>query len=191
MRYRLVRLERLALALAAAAAIAGCASTSSVQWSRSLAPRTGPPAGPVFVMAPTVAGSAAPGNVGRDFPAIQRAVLTRILDIVRERYPNADVAAPGSDGVRRAREAGATDVIVTEITAWTEMRTDDPVGAFTVPRNRITVTLRLMRLEPLDVVGIVTFSNHARLTLNQRAERLLDARFRDTVLCLIGTRIGC
>ena len=38
-------------------------------------------------MAPTVAGSLAPGNVGRNLSEIERAVAARILTIVQERLP--------------------------------------------------------------------------------------------------------
>jgi hypothetical protein len=48
-----------------------------------------------------------------------------------------------------------------------------------MPRNRVTVTLRLMRLQPPALVGRVTFRNRARLTLNQQAMRLLNERFRE------------
>ena len=65
------------------------------------------------------------------------------------------------------------------------MRTDDPIGTLTLPRNSITLTLRLMRLQPPALVGQVTFRNRAHLTLNQQALGLLDGRFREVTLRLV------
>jgi hypothetical protein len=42
-----------------------------------------------------------------------------------------------------------------------------------------------MALRPVAVSGTVTFENHARLTLNQPASRLLGDRFRVVVLQLV------
>jgi hypothetical protein len=160
-------------------------------------------------MKPIIVGTASPGNVGRDFAAIEAGVTTRILTTVRERFPRAAIAdsrvmigvrppagyhvATGEQVVAReeinaatqARERGATHLLVPTIVEWTQMRTDDPIGTFTLPRNKVTLTLRLMRLEPPALAGRVTFSNRARLTLNQQAMRLLDDRFREEILRLL------
>jgi hypothetical protein len=197
------------LVVAIAAAAVGCASTSSVHWDRPVAPGGTQAGERVFVMVPTVDGSAVPGNVGRDFEKIRTVVVTRLVAVVNQRYPGADVAEPGPpaafrvlpgyaaavtgihasreefDAARIARDHGATHLLVPTITQWTENRTDDPVGALTAPHNRIALTLRLMRLEPPGVAGIVTFTNHARVTVNQPAERLLDERFQNAVLALL------
>jgi hypothetical protein len=85
----------------------------------------------------------------------------------------------------RAYQRGATHLVVPIITEWKEMRTDDPIGAFILPHNRITVTLRLMHLQPPALVGSVTFKNRASLTLNQAAARLLNDRFRQLVRYLL------
>jgi len=201
--------SRCALILVAAAAATACASNSSVQWNHPLVASGLPPAGPVFVMEPAIAGTASPGNIGRDFSSIKRTVLARLLAIVKERHPGAEVAEGGPDGATqmlrgygtaagdtgasreefdaasRAYELGASHLLVPQITEWTEMRTDDPFGAFLGPHNRITVTLRLMRLQPPAVVGVATFRNRARLTLNQPAAGLLNDRFRRVVLRLM------
>jgi hypothetical protein len=58
----------------------------------------------------------------------------------------------------RAQQRGATHLLVPAITEWKQMRTDDPIGAFTGSLNRVTVTLRLMRLQPPTLVGHVCFS---------------------------------
>lgn len=163
------------------------------------------------MLAPSVVGTAGAGNVGRDFAKIDAAVLDRILTIVKERSPGAEVASPGPavamgvlpgyaralagvpssreefDAARLAREHGATHLLVPVITQWTEMRSGDPIGAVIVPHNRIAVTLRLMRLQPPEVAGIVTFTNHSRLTLNQGAARLLDDHFQQIVLRLLAS----
>jgi hypothetical protein len=84
-----------------------------------------------------------------------------------------------------ALQRGATHLLVPTITEWRQMRTDDPIGALTIPPNSVSLTLRLMRLEPPALVGQVTFRNRAHLTLNQRAIRLLNDRFREAVLRLV------
>lgn len=164
----------------------------------------------VMVMPPVVAVTASPGNVGRDFPVIEADVTTRILSIVRERFPSAAVAdrrsasppaprLPGYDTAAGevvtvdemnaaidARTRSATHLLVPTITEWKEMRAGDPVAALIVPHNSVTIRLRLMRLDPPAIAGEATFHNKAHFTLNQKANRLLDKRFRRTVLQLIG-----
>jgi hypothetical protein len=163
----------------------------------------------VMVMAPVVSGTASPGNVGRDFPAIETDVANRILSIVRERFANAALAdsrsasppAPrlfGYDAAAGqivsplemnaavdARARGATHLLVPTITEWKQMRAEDPVGALILPHNSVTISLRLMRLAPPALTRQATFHNKAHLTLNQQAARLLDDRFRRTVLRLL------
>jgi hypothetical protein len=164
----------------------------------------------VMVMPPLVAATAAPGNVGRDLPAIEADVTTRILSIVRERIPGAAVAdrrsasppaprLPGYDAAAGevvtvdemnaaidARTRGATHLLVPTITEWKQMRAGDPVGALIIPHNSVTIRLRLMRVDPPAIARQATFHNNAHVTLNQKANRLLDERFRRTVLQLIG-----
>jgi len=43
-------------------------------------------------MKPIVIGTASPGNVGRDFDVIGQGVATRIVSVVRERFPAAEIA---------------------------------------------------------------------------------------------------
>jgi hypothetical protein len=192
-----------------ALAACGCAPHHSVRWDHPVVVSMVPSAGPIFVMEPLIAGTASPGNVGRDFAAIKAGVVTRIVSIVRERFPRTEVAdsrapagtpmpagyrlATGEPAVTaeelnaagQAWHRGATQLLVPTITEWRQMRTDDPIGALTLPRNSITVTLRLMRLEPPVLIGQVTFRNRAHLTLNQPAIRLLDDRFREATLRLV------
>ena len=192
-----------------AAAASGCAARHTVYWDRPSASAAAPSAGPVFVMEPIVVGTASPGNVGRDFVAIKAGVVTRILSAVRERFPRAEIADTRSlarmptlaayrlatgelvvtreemNAASQALKRGATHLLVPTITEWTQMRTDDPIGALTLPRNSITLTLRLMRLEPPALAGRVTFRNRARLTVNQQAMRLLDDQFRELTIRLV------
>lgn len=202
------RARVLAVMLVITAAATGCATTASIQWNPAPVSAAVPAEGPVFVMEPHIEGSASPGNVGRDFAAIQNLVLARTLAIVRERYPAADVAEPGPglvaalpgyrqalggqtvtidefNAARLARERGAAYLLIPSVTEWRAMRTDDPIGAFALRHNEVAVTLRLMRLQPPALVGRVTFVNHARVTLNQSPDRLLDAHFRTAVLRLL------
>ena len=160
-------------------------------------------------MEPLVAGTASPGNVGRDFVAIRADVTSRILSTVRQRFPQALLVngrplnhratlagyefATGEAVVAReeiiaaeqALERGATHLLVPTITEWRQMRTDDPIGALTTPHNSVTLTLRLMRLQPPALAGRVAFQNRARLTLNQPPIRLLNERFRQVILRLV------
>jgi len=185
---------------------AGCAARS-VTWNLAPVGTAAPTNGPVFVLAPVVRPSE-PGNVGRDFAVIRAAVADRILAIVRQRFPTAQLAAarpvPGIryDLYRRAvgepvvsvdemnaaasaLRAGATHLLVPTISEWKAMHTDDPVGAAILPHNSVTLSLRLMQLEPPAVAGRVTFHNQARLTLNQSAIGLLDGEFQRATLKLI------
>src|SRR4051794_4176302 len=170
----------MSLLLLLAGSTAGCAATAAAQKpqaARRDAALTS--SARVFVVAPIVLGSASPGNVGRDFAAITAKVAARTLSIVRERFPDAELAPGGS-------AAGATHLLVPVITEWTQMRTDDPIGLLVLRRSSITVRLRLMRVQPVSVVGEAVFHHRARFTTNQDAIRLLDEGFRRTVLELLG-----
>jgi hypothetical protein len=187
----------------------GCAANSSLLLDHPPNMAAVPSAGLVFVMEPIIVGTASPGNAGRDFVEIKANVANRTLSIVRERFRGAAIAdsrplpgplmpagyqlATGERAVTmeersaadRAYRCGATHLLVPSITEWKQMRTDDPIGALILPHNTVTVTLRLMRLQPPTLVGRVTFHNRARLTLNQKASRLLDDGFRQAVLQLV------
>jgi hypothetical protein len=194
---------------AAAVVLPGCAATGSASWVHPVTPGAAPTVGPVFVMEPIVAGTASPGNVGRDFAKIRRDVAQLVLSVVQERFPDATVVTPtlfagvamplyeqatGEANVsieersaaNQASQEGASHLLVPTITEWTEMRTDDPIGALIGPHNRVTVTLRLMRLEPPVLAGCVTFHNRARLTLNRHVRNLLDDDFKRAVRQLVG-----
>jgi hypothetical protein len=151
----------------------------------------------------------ASGNIGRDFRAINAEVKARILAIVRERFPESDGVETGPRDPRcvlpgypltvdveavtteelnaasRAHEHGAAYLLVPTITEWKEMRTDDPIGTFILPHNSVAMTLRLTRLQAPFRSERVVFKNRARFTVNQRADRLLNGRFRDVVLGLV------
>jgi len=186
---------------------AGCAGKTTARPTTAAAMT---PSSRVMVMAPVVVGAIAPGNVGRDFPKIEAEVTTRILSIVRERFSSAAVAAssgssppaprlvgydsaaghavtPGEmNAAIDARAHGSTHLLVPVITEWKQMRAGDPIGALILPHNSVTMTLRLMRLEPPALIAQTTFHNQSRVTLNQPAIRLLDARFRRAILQLLG-----
>ena len=184
--------HRLAIVVTLAVVPVGCAVKGSSRWERPLDRSAVSSAGAVFVMEPTIGVSALRGNVGRNVVEIRTTVAARILAIVRERFPAAQIADirplfGGSMAEAYAAAAGgrATHLLVPTIVEWREMRTDDPIGAIILPHNRIVITLRLMRLEPPTLVGEITFSNGARLTLNQRPFSLLNDRFRRMVLQLV------
>jgi len=196
-----------ALILTVAAIAAGCAARS-VSWDRPPVAIALPSRGPVFVMAPIITATGGAGNVGTDFAAVRASVAERMLAIVKERFPDAAIADTRTvsrlrlDAYRSAtaestiapeelaaaagaRSGGATHLLVATISEWKQMRTDDPVGAVVLPHNRVTVTLRLMQLDPPALSGRVTFHNQARLTLNQQAIGLLDGNFERAILKLM------
>ena len=67
------------------------------------------------------------------------------------------------------------------------MRSDDPIGVFILAHNSIVIRLQLANSEAPEGNRTVTFRNHARFTLNQPAERLLNGGFRDAVRSLLST----
>jgi hypothetical protein len=162
-------------------------------------------------MEPLIEGSAAPGNAGRNFPAVRQEVRQRLLAIISERstvvdavvtpyrrisapadYPKAldgsRVTAEELDAASAALEGGATHWLVPAILRSTVMRTDDPLGAFLGPHTHIAIELRLMRLQLPALMGDVVFENRPRLTLNQSPMKLLDGSFRGVVLQLVSGR---
>jgi hypothetical protein len=202
------RRTQLVAAFLALAAVSGCADTAAVHSGRPVVTTPDSPAGRVFVMEPIWRANES-GNIGRDFRIINAEVASRILAIVRERFPESEAVEAGPRDPRRllpgyprivdeeavtaeelnaasrAYEQGATYLLVPTITEWKEMRTDDPIGAFILPHNSVAMTLRLMRLQAPFRSERVVFKNRARLTLNQRADRLLNGRFRSVVLGLV------
>jgi hypothetical protein len=192
------------LAMAAAA----CADTTAVHSNRPAVTTPVSSADRVFVMEPIWRANES-GNIGRNFRVINAEVTTRILAIVRERLPESEmveteprdprrvlagyplsvdaetVTTEELNAASRAHERGAAYLLVPTITEWKEMRTDDPIGAFILPHSSVAMTLRLMRLEAPFHSERLVFKNRARLTLNQRADRLLNGRFRDVVLGLL------
>jgi hypothetical protein len=163
------RFAEISLSLAAVALFAGQAAPPARQ-----------AIGRLMVVPPAIAVTGNPGNVGRDFVRVKAEVTARLADAARQRFPDVTVA----DGEADARAKGATHLLVPVITEWTEMRTDDPIGVFTLPHDRITMTLRLLQLQPPALVATATFHNQGRLSLNRGAVRLLDDRFRRLVLHL-------
>jgi hypothetical protein len=92
----------------------------------------------------------------------------------------------GVDATPYARAHGGTYLLIPTIVEWRQMRSDDPVGAFVEPHNRVAIELRLVRLDSTTTEGDVTFTNHARVTMNQPADRLLGDEFRKVVRRLLG-----
>jgi hypothetical protein len=194
------------VALLTLAAASGCADAAA-HASRPVATPCAP-GSQVFVMEPVWRTNES-GNVGRDFHAINTEVTNRILAIVRERCPGAEIAGAGprdlvhvlpgypatvdlgavtaeeQNAAARAYERGAAYLLVPTITEWKEMRAGDPIGALILPHNSVAMTLRLMRLNLPALTAYAGFKNRARLTLNQPADQLLNGRFHDVVLGLL------
>jgi len=192
----------------AIAVIAGCAPTISVTRNRSA---DMPPTVkcPVFVMWPTSAADAFGGNIAVSVRDVELTLANRILEVVRERCADGDLvrsdfstpfatfsgrlAAFRTTGLTPfeqtaalcARERHANYLVVPTIQQWNENRTDDPIGSFMPPKNRIDVSLQLVRLDSPAITGRVRFTNRARITLNQRAARLLNDDFRKAVRDLL------
>jgi hypothetical protein len=202
------RRTQVVAAFLATAVASGCADTAAGHSNRPVITTPDSAARRVFVMEPIWQANES-GNIGRDFRIINAEVTTRILAIVRERFPESEAVEAGPRDPRRvlpgypctvdteavtteelnaaslAYEHGAAYLLVPTITEWKEMRTDDPIGAFILPHNSVAMTLRLVRLQAPFSSERVNFKNRARLTLNQRADRLLNGRFRGVVLGLL------
>jgi len=198
------------LAAFLAMAAVGCADTTAGHSNRPTVTTPVSSADRVFVMEPIWRANES-GNIGRNFRVINAEVTTRILTIVRERLPESEiveteprdprrilagyplsvdaetVTTEELNAASRAHERGGAYLLVPTITEWKEMRTDDPIGAFILPHNSVAMTLRLMRLEAPFHSERLVFKNRARLTLNQRADQLLNGRFRDVVLGLLSS----
>jgi hypothetical protein len=186
----------------------GCAATSSVVRVRSTLVPSPSVTCPVFVMWPTTAPAAFQGNVGGGASDIESTVANRILEVVREQCPDGAIwraplatpfaATPALDrtGVTAGEQSPATSanahgaryLLLPTIQHWQQRRTDDPIGALLPPHNSVSVSVRLMRVQPPAVLGSVTFMNRSRITLNQAAARLLNDRFRDALRDLLGSR---
>jgi len=198
------------------AAVAGlltsiaCGARTTVTWEQPVVARVPSQEERLYVMAPQWTAGPNPGNVGRDVAGITSDIGDRILATVRQRIARAEqvpanvrIAVPLPAGYeaalpgritpeeRRAAswtvEHGVPLLIVPTVVEWKEMRTDDPIGALSLPHNSIAITVRLMQMEPPTVVAEATFRSRARLTLNQGARQLLDERFQTMVLELVST----
>ena len=167
-------------ALTLLSSAAACAHGSTSRLDRPATAPTVPRESRVVIVPPIVVGTAKPGNVGRDFVRIRADVTNLLLAIVHERIAHVDVANVTSEEYASRTAYGATYLLVTEITEWTQMRTDDPLGALIGPHDRVSLTLRLMRPDPPSVVASAVFQNRGRVTVN-RVVALLDERFRRVV----------
>ena len=188
----------------------GCSAATTVG---TFPPTSRSPSAPahIFVMPPAVEGSPATGNIGRNFADVEQVVAARVLTIVRERDAGAMMADPTGqtpflpmaryinavapsrttrselDAAGFALQHGGTHLLVPTIVEWREWRAGDPIGALLPPHNGVVISLRLVRLAAPMVEGNVTFKNHARVTVNQSANGLLNGDFRKTVLRLLGS----
>lgn len=188
---------------------AGCAATSSVALDRPTVVPQATSKCAVFVVWPTSAPAAFRGNVGVPAPDVESLVAYRILEVVREHCPDGQLVRPGPatpvtvipgyaaamggrgittfelQAATSALERGVNFLLVPTIEKWNQNRTDDPIGALITPRNRIAVSLRLVRLDNPVLVGRVSFTNRSRITLNQSASRLLNDDFGAAVRALL------
>jgi hypothetical protein len=191
----------------------GCSATSSIVRDLPAVVPNVMAICPVFVMWPTSAHAAFQGNVGVTASDIESLVANRILGVVREQCASSELVRPtlatsvaaipgytaalGGAGITTlelraatsALERGASHLLVPTIERWNQSRTDDPIGAFMTPKNRIAVSVRLMHLESPAVEGRITFTNRSRITLNRAAARLLDDDFNAALRVLLGDRL--
>ena len=189
---------------------AGCAATSSVALEPPAVVPQVPATCALFVVWPTSAPAAFRGNSGVAALEVESLVAHRILEVVREQCPDGQLVRPtpatpvtvipgyaaalGGRGITTfelqaatsAMERGVNYLLVPTIEQWNQNRTDDPIGALITPRNRIAISLRLVRLDEPIVVGRVSFSNRSRITLNQSASRLLNGDFDVAVRAVLG-----
>jgi len=170
---------------------AACGATGAVASNPpAMVPSPVAPTCRIFVMWPASAPSAFRGNVVVHPADVESIVAYRILEEVRKQCPAGELvhAAP-------ARECAADYLLVPTIEQWNQNRTDDPIGAFVSPKNRIAISLRLMRLREPAVESCVRFTNRARVTVNQSAARLLNNDFGNQLRTLFErvsrVREGC
>ena len=149
------------------------------------------------------------GNIGRDFRVINAEVTTRILAIVRERFPESEIAETGPRDPRRVLPGYPVTVDAegsrqkNSTPRAGRMSTGRPTCSFpqspsgkrcgqtirlgrsSCPHNSVGMTLRLMRLQAPFQSERVVFKNRARFTLNQRADRPIERPLPDVVLGLV------
>jgi hypothetical protein len=169
--------------------------------------------GPILVVMPL----AMPGIVAdkhtREWVRYASAINSQTMSAVRERFPDAPVAdlhaqppmliperayvaAAGGDqvwpdeivAVNWAQAHGATYLLVPMNWGWAYEPAEESFIDYYLPRKRIAIAVRLMRLQPLALVGRVVFRNRAALPLfNPPPENLLDDRYRKAVLRLVSS----
>src|SRR5262245_37274354 len=134
---------------------------------------------PVFVMWPFIALGAFHGNVGIRAGHVETLVALRILGVVQERCPAAQIVHPDDrapvaaipgyiaalagpsvstlevQAAMYASDHGAQHLLVPTVERWDQMGTDDPIGGLIGSKNRIAISLRLMRLDQPAVLSRV------------------------------------
>jgi hypothetical protein len=181
------RLKRALVVLAAATiSIAGCASTHAAAWSARTTGQTATASCPVVVTLPRSDVKAfAHGNADH-VEQVPRLVAEAVLQVVRDRCPSGTtLAVDDSRVVDVARQQRAAFVLIPFIVEWRQARTDDPIGAFFPPHNRIIISLKLVPVLSNRPERHVTVTNRSRVTLNQRPDRLLNDDFRHAVRSLL------
>jgi hypothetical protein len=177
----------LAFLAAALTSIAGCASTSAASWRGAASNAPEPASCPIVVTLPRADAAAFSHGGGDHVEEVPRLVAETVLQVARDRCPSGTtLALDDSRAIDLAREHRAASVLIPFIVEWRQARTDDPIGAFFPPHNRIIISLRLVPVAASGPERRVTITNRSRVTLNQRADRLLNDDFRRAVRNLLG-----
>ena len=130
---------------------------------------------PVDVKEPVAEIGAFQGNAIGHVPEVMATLAAHTLAAVRVECP----------GARLVPYRTGFPLLASTVVQWKQTRTDDPIGALFLPRNAIVIRLELLDAAVSADAHVVTFSNRARLTLNQPAERLLNDDFARTVRRLL------
>jgi hypothetical protein len=163
----------------AALFVASCAHASV---AKTVQPCTGTLNARVFVMPAvgaqwTVIEDGRPLQKVQGFPPVAGEYITRrTFDIVRQRHPDAElVDTPFLErAMKSSLDRGAAYLVVPVVKDWYDAETQ-----YTGVRDRISIELRLLRLQPRATIASVTFKKKSGvLAIHDRPPtHLLDASF--------------
>jgi len=112
-------------------------------------------------------------------------VSRRILSILRKVQPLAQLVEETNetDAAKNAKEKGASYLIVPDLLHWEDRATE-----WSGYRDKVQIELRLLSLDPLDVISSQDYSttNNSITFLNTKPEDLLDERFEEFIYQFLG-----
>ena len=112
-----------------------------------------------------------------------RQLSTRVLEIVRQRYPRAQIIEMDNEleATKKSNEQGANYLISPTILHW-----EDRLTVWSGFRDKVKVGLRFIRLSPYQVVSSNEFEsrNNSLTFFNTHPQDLLGRNFEKAVLAL-------